>query len=658
MPSIERRDTNIPTSKLDKSPIKSESFSQFYEAMQADRKTRSQIEGADIEKARENIDKAIDFSTQLMLAAAKNMGFPDGDGSSNKSKEMSDAANSIAQMMATKASIGAQMAAIEAQKNPVVDLMSLKDKIVEYKDDTRGFIGEPVTYNYKVSHEEASPSAVVNLTFTIRDKEGLAVRTVRQTGKVGEHKFVWDGKNDKGQTMLPGSYTLDLRAEGRKTENGTSITFPVKAGAVLSGVVESIKFDNGVAVGVMINGNLIKRDQISNVRDFVKPKEDNTLNPDLIGKLVELDFSRAQVKNGSLEVYFNNHIENSGKVTVKIYDESGQKYIKTLEIPDEISDEIEVGIGKLSPQDHGLEDGNYSVKVYIADISDKEEPVDVELKYKTKLMVAGINSRAGTFMSTEEDVYSPHNIDSIVGNYTTRFNQRKEDFDGAEVKYKDDLFTFAVGAAAKTLKINKPEEEAVISHGEMTIYDPVTSDLVATVKGEYRPYDYLDDPSRLLMDNLINRKHDGLVYDALSKEQRLEINRRIEAELLAPVVDILLPLADPLLIVDPLDPPARLALQPQYQEDYDDAKALITFSVWDGMLSDGTRAVEGKEYMRQFTAVYSKANGEVFSGETGAEFSTDMVEFIEEQGRELSLTLASGKVISEERVVHVKPRRR
>lgn len=635
MPSIDRKDTqflNNSKSPIDRSPIKSEGFSRFYDAMQADRKTRSQLEGNDIEKARENIDKAIDFSTQLMLAAAKNMGFPDSDGSSNKSKEMSDAANSIAGMMATKASIGAQMAAIEAQKNPAVDLMSLKDKMVDYRDDTKGFFGEPVTYNYKVSHDETSPSAVVNLTFTIRDKDGMAVKTVRQTGKVGEHKFVWDGKNDKGQMMLPGSYTLDLKAEGRKTESGTSITFPVKAGAVLSGVVESIKFEKGVAVGVMINGNLIKRDQISDVRDFVKPKEDNTLSPDLIGQRVEMDFSRVQVKNGSLEVYFNNHVENSGKITVKIFDENG-KYIKTLEN----SDEIAVGTGKFTLPDHGLEDGNYNVKVYVADISDKDKPVDVELKYKTKLVVAGINSRAGTFMSTEEVIYSPHNIDSIVGNYTTELAQRRQDYIGARIVYKNDSFKFDVAAPAKTFTLMKPEEEAVLSHGEMTIYDTETQELVATVKGQYRPFDLLNDPSKLLVRQYLQPKYNTGDYKVLNPQERVEVNRYIETELIA----------------------NTLTLEPQYKEDYDNAKAQINFPVWDGRLRDNTMAVAGKEYSRAFTPIYSRVNGETFAGKTDREVIMATVETTSEEGGKLSLNLVGGETIPEELVVRVvEPRRR
>lgn len=264
--------------------IESDSFKKFYDSMQAERKTVSQLGngGSGIERAQKNIDQAIDFSTKLMLAAAKNVGFPDEGGSSNKSKEMADAASSIAQMMATKASIDAQMQAIESQKNPAINLMDLKGKIVDYKDDTKDFFGEPVSYNYKISHSEKSPSAVVNLIFTVRDKQGAVVKTVHQVGKNGEHEFIWDGKDNHKQTVPLGQYTLEVKAEGKKTIAGSLISFPVKADAVLSGVAESVRLENGAATGVVVNGRLISRGQIVDVKDLEPAKSENHLFPDVM----------------------------------------------------------------------------------------------------------------------------------------------------------------------------------------------------------------------------------------------------------------------------------------------------------------------------------------------------------------------------------------
>ena len=88
--------------------------------MHAPRKSVSELNGNedDMQKALDNIEEAMNFAVQLLLSSAKNMGMPGDDSSSSQAQEMSMHANSIAQMMSTKASVKAQMQLIQAQKNP------------------------------------------------------------------------------------------------------------------------------------------------------------------------------------------------------------------------------------------------------------------------------------------------------------------------------------------------------------------------------------------------------------------------------------------------------------------------------------------------------------------------------------------------------------
>ena len=100
-------------------------------------------------------------------------------------------------------------------------------------------------------------------------------------------------------------------------------------------------------------------------------------------------------------------------------------------------------------------------------------------------------------------------------------------------------------------------------------------------------------------------------------------------------------------------------MEPQYKEDYDNAKAQINFPVWDGRLRDNTMAVAGKEYSRAFTPIYSRVNGETFAGKTDREVIMATVETTSEEGGKLSLNLVGGETIPEELVVRVvEPRRR
>lgn len=610
-----------------KGPLKSEQYGKFFESMQADRKTVSQLRGADVTEAMKGIDDAIDFSTKMLLASAKNMGLPGGDGDSSKTREISEAANAIAAMMGTKANIQSQLAQIEAQKNPAVDLMSLKGKVVDYKDDVKSFFGEPVKYSYKVEHSEQSPSAVVNLTFTIRDKDGKSVFVSRQSGKIGEHEFVWNGKDDNGDLVLPGQYKLEIKAQGNKSEAGKSLTFPVKASATLSGTVESIKIENGTATGVMINGKLVKRDMISDVRDVEKPKEEaDYLNAELIGKRVKLDFSRGQVIDGELDVYFVNHVEKAEKIKIKIFDQDN-KFIKTLEP----SDKVGVGTGKVhfSAREHGLEDGNYNFKTYVVDNSDPTNPVDVELAYDKTVVVAGINKQDKLLMSTEEQMYSPYNIESVVGKYLTPLAERRQEYLGERVLYGNDTFKYEPNKPVN-FTVSKPQEDGVLAYGQMSVYEG--DDLVAIVKGKYDLFNMLDQQSQGTLNGYMQANF-GTVYANIVDQNELnQLNTYIEDELKV----------------------NRLTLKPEFVEDYGNGLVKLTFN-WNGKKTQepniGVDVDRNVQLRRDFTPIYARPDNSTYGGVTGIHRESAIVQSVDEEGGKLSLNLDNGSSISEDLVL-------
>ena len=598
--------------------MQSKDFHKFYESMQADRKTVSQLSGGNgVEKAQKHIDEAIDFATKLMLAAAKNMGMPDED-SSNKSKEMSDTANSIAQMMATKASINAQMESIEAQKKPPVDLMNLKGKMVDYKDDQKYFSGDPVMYNYKVEHNQSLPSAVVNLTFTVSDKDGNTVATISQKGQAGQHQFIWDGKDDSGQVVKHGKYKLDIEAEGNQNNGSGSTKFAVQANCVLSGIVESVKIEAGTAVGVVIDGKLISRDQISNVRDTDQLTNNSYLTSDLIGKHVELDCSKAQVKNGVLEVYFNNHVTAPGALTVEVLDQDN-KFIKTITSEKPISQ----GAGKIEFDQKSAElaDGYYNVKLSVTDISNPESPKQVTLNTNPVVRAIGINIQENRFISIDKDIFNSYNIASISGKYISPIEKRRQEYVGAKISYLNDRFELADQMPATDFAMHKPESAGeIIEYGQMIIYDsnnvPVT-----ILRGDYKLFDMLDERSQgAINDYCANEDNDIEVdtyADIVNRDKRIKVHKHIEAEIKG----------------------ERLELQAQYKENFA-KKVPITFPEWDGTITigemAGQQAENGKIYRREFTPIYSDGT----SGMTDRELKLAIVDTVDEEQGELFLNLA------------------
>jgi flagellar hook assembly protein FlgD len=480
--------------KLNKSPIASKAAQMFYKSMQAERKGRSQIEqGDDLEKISESIDNAMDFATKLMMASAKNMGFPDEDGGSNKSTEMMEMAKGISEMMIAKANVNAQMSQLKASKNPAIDLMGLKGKVIDYQDGTRSFSGQPVTYNYKVSHSEQSSSAVITNHFSIYDEHGVTVRNITQTGKSGIHTLEWDGKDNAGNEVMPGKeYTLAIRSEGKKDVGGNQVSFPVTASATLSGVVEGIKIEKGAAVGVIINGQTVNRDQIVNARDIAELENDIVLDTDLIGKKVELDLSRVQVKNGALDVYFNNHVEKPGHLTVEVSDSNG-KYLTTL-----INEEtIGVGCGKVRfPIE--LENGNYIVKVSVQDLQDPGNIQNITLEDKRYVIVGSIIPKDGVFVSTDEEAFSSHTIGAVIGNYSSPTEREEAAYHNATVTYTDDIFVYKHGVEnTPTILFDKAEDDSIIEYAAQNIYDNETGALVAIAPGEYRAFELLNNASQV-----------------------------------------------------------------------------------------------------------------------------------------------------------------
>ena len=589
-------------------------FSELYKSMDAPRKTPSQLMNSaeDMDKAVKSIDDAMDFATKLMLSAAKNMGMPSEDGNDGKAREMSEMAQSIATMMATKASVQAQMQAIEQQKKPAVDLMSLKGKQVEYNDSKRAFFGKPVTYNYRISHNEPDPTASVNLTMTVRNEQGLAIKTVRQTTKTGEFSYEWDGKNASGHQVLPGTYTLDLKAEGRKIVGGKSLPFTVKASATLVGEVEAVKIENGTATGVVINGKTVTRDNIVDVREIPEPELEVPLTPDLIGRKVDLDFSKAKVKaDGSMEVYFKNHVENPGDLTVRVYDEGG-RFLTTLTS----KSKVEAGVGKVSFSNTNLDAGVYDIKVFVQDKENPANVKDVELSYNESILVAGVSNRFGTVMSVEEKTYDPMHITSVLGNYTTPIEQRRAELIGSEIVYRDDLFKYAPGTDPVSFTFKLPEEDALISTGRMNIYDENTNELVATVNAEYDLNSMLMVESQATIRPYLRGTFVTDDYSLITGEERVRANRYIKSEIQA----------------------GRLTVDALYLEAYNNGPVAMTFPVWNGQDSNGV-AVDGNRLLRRdFTPIYSRdGDGSLVAGDTDKQIVVGRVDAVDEVEGELQV---------------------
>lgn len=89
-----------------------------------------------------------------------------------------------------------------------------------------------------------------SVEITIRDKDGKVVKTQTGDGTTGNHIVSWDGKNDAGDQVAEGTYTVSVRAidsAGGVLPN-TVLTY---------GVVSSVITEDGNASLVMTDGRTV-----------------------------------------------------------------------------------------------------------------------------------------------------------------------------------------------------------------------------------------------------------------------------------------------------------------------------------------------------------------------------------------------------------------
>lgn len=107
------------------------------------------------------------------------------------------------------------------------------------------------TFSYTLS-DTASTA-----TLTIKDAQGNVVRTTDVAKSIGRHEIVWDGKNDSGQALSSGIYTIEIdakKADGSAVKT-TTTTYNIAdgvqttdSGAVLTFNKLTLSVDNVLAV--------------------------------------------------------------------------------------------------------------------------------------------------------------------------------------------------------------------------------------------------------------------------------------------------------------------------------------------------------------------------------------------------------------------------
>jgi len=461
----------------------------------------------DTNKAEKSFDDMIDFVIKCTLASAKNID-PTSEDSGSKSSEMLGTATAMATVGAAKQQVAKMNEMLEAIKNPGYNALELQGKEVSY-DSSKRFDGtNPVHFKYNVNYPEKYKDATVSTIIKVVDSDGKIVYQTKGNGKLGDHNFDWNGYDKKGKKMSAGTYSIEVEGVGFATINGQKVPFHVDATSLKTAVVESVEMQNGVATKLILsNGESIDKSQVVRAKDISKSKNAVELSPDLIGNVIELDLTKAQSIGGDIEVYYDNHIQNPGKATIKISDSNGN-LVKTFE-----SDKIKTkGRGTIPFSRTGLESGNYTVEIVV---ENKDTGASETLSKKpVNLLAKGINYKDKLVVTIDEnDVeigFKAYNINA-VGREASPLTDRANSYLNERVKYDDSKFEFTGEFDLKVLAKQSTEAGAIVLYEELRIYDQ-NNELVNTLQANYNPVDYLDMTSVTMQGEYVNIANPGVKW--------------------------------------------------------------------------------------------------------------------------------------------------
>jgi flagellar basal-body rod modification protein FlgD len=164
----------------------------------------------------------------------------------------------------------AQFSALEQQQNAVSRLDTLLlGQATANQTSAASFIGKSITYTGGVIHLDGTggvtgtatlATSADKVTVAIADSSGHVFRTI-QLGShgAGDLPVVWDGRDDQGNPMPQGDYSLQPAAFDA---DGKAIPIQLST----AGTVTGVAFENGVP-RLKVGGSLVKMSDVTSINE-------------------------------------------------------------------------------------------------------------------------------------------------------------------------------------------------------------------------------------------------------------------------------------------------------------------------------------------------------------------------------------------------------
>lgn len=544
---------------------------------------------------------------------------------------------SIAQLVASaeqSAKISKMTRSVEelnevTKKGQSMQALALHSKEVSYDDSIRtvGKDATEINFKYDLRYGAAAPDdakAAVNIT--ISDEQGKVVYSTKQIGVKGLNQYKWDGRDNQGKKVEAGDYKLSVSAAFDKGANFGA----VEATTSIRGVVESVKIEGGKTV-LRINGENIDFDRITEIgasTSAVKPKPNVHEMMNYINKEVEVDISKIVVSEGGAEILYNNNVENPGALRVDIFG-SNSEYIKTITY----AGKLVRGVGSfaLNAKKEGIADGEYTTKVTVQNKDNDNSYITLN-DTKLKITVESIDVTNAKLKAGGQN-YDARSIVNVVGesNLVTLGAQ----FMGKKVQYIDDKFKFSGADYRFTVPVAQTPAGRAMGEAELRVFkgdkqvairniNPVEPNPIPT-------HANLDANGKLAIDTFINnefrtRRNRALPYDQLIGDQKRLIDRYIAQEFRDGKI-------------------FSVGQNSADQATIDANKAIGGTIIWDGLMEDGTKAIEGEEFRYELLTSTEAVGGGDIKPVTLYENQTGFVIKPIIENNTLQLELEDGAVI-------------
>ena len=292
------------------------------------------VKGAknDLEAMRQKMESAKEMVLQTMILTSKNQMIGNEGGGKDTSTAMMNAVSTIANFEMSAVELEMAMKTNEMmQQSAIATTSQMVGKRVSLDDSSRNFSGTPVRFGYEIIGKNIPPNAMIQTQISIMDDEGKKILSKTQTSdKIGKNAYIWDGKDDNGEVLDKGKYSLHVSASYTIPGNKDRTPIALTATTVKQGRVDGVQVGEHYEIELVVDGQKMPLTAIRGISNDGAVDAEEETGPissylSYIGKKVDVEQNKVSYAKSKVNVPFISDQEVKGaQIQVRFFDDSNQ----------------------------------------------------------------------------------------------------------------------------------------------------------------------------------------------------------------------------------------------------------------------------------------------------------------------------------------------